>query len=100
MFQAAGFAPMREVLVPDGRLLTRTADDLVASVLSMSSTAPHLFGDRLDAFEADVRAVLAAASPSGRFDVVLPDTTLRIWTVPDVDAPGGAGDGRSPGGPD
>jgi SAM-dependent methyltransferase len=81
VFQAAGFAPMREVVVPDGRRLTRSIDELVALVLSMSSTAPHLFGERLPAFEADLRAVLHDASPAGRFDVVLPDTTLRIWSI-------------------
>ena len=83
VFQAAGFAPMHEVVVPDGRRLTRSSDDLIAFVLSMSSTAPHLFGDRLPTFETDLRAVLREASPAGRFDVVVPDTTLRIWRVAD-----------------
>jgi hypothetical protein len=75
VFQAAGFDPAQEVTVPDGRRIERDIDDLVAYVLSISSTAPHLFGDRLDAFERDLRAVLAAASPSGLFSVVLPDNT-------------------------
>lgn len=79
VFQAAGFRPMREVEVPDGRTLTRDVDDLVAFVLSLSSTAPHLFGERLGSFEHELRSVLRAASPTGRFDVVLPATTLRIW---------------------
>jgi hypothetical protein len=83
VFQAAGFAPMSEVVVPDGRTLTRTVDDLVAFVLSISSTAPHLFGDRLPAFEADLISLLESASASGRFAVVLPDTTLRIWQSTD-----------------
>jgi hypothetical protein len=46
---------------------------------SSSSTAPHLFGDRQDGFEADLRALLLDASPSGRFSVQLPDNELRIW---------------------
>lgn len=83
IFQAAGFRPMREVDVPDGRTFTRDIDELVAFVLSVSSTAPHLFGDRLGSFEHDLRSLLLAASPTGRFDVVLPDTTLRIWQVPE-----------------
>jgi hypothetical protein len=30
VFRAAGFRPMRQVLIPDGRVLARTIDDLVA----------------------------------------------------------------------
>jgi hypothetical protein len=40
---------------------------VLAGYLSMSYAAPHLFGDRLDAFAADVRALLNARSPSGLF---------------------------------
>lgn len=82
MFRAAGFAPARRVYVPDGRLLERTVDDLVAERFSSSATAPHLFGDRLDDFEADLRALLTDASPSGLFSVRLPDNTLDIWKLP------------------
>jgi SAM-dependent methyltransferase len=79
IFQAAGFPPMEEIRVPDGRVLERSVDELVALRFSSSSTAPHLFGDRQDAFEADLRALLLDASPSGRFSVQLPDNELRIW---------------------
>jgi len=68
--------------VPDQRAVERTADDVVATVFSLSATAPHLFGDRQDAYEADVREILALASPSGRFSVRLPDNSLRIWKRP------------------
>jgi hypothetical protein len=51
-------------------------------VFSLSATAPHLFGDRQDAYEADVREILVLASPSGRFSVRLPDNILRIWKRP------------------
>ena len=81
VFRAAGFAPAQTVIVPDGRTLERSADDVVAGVLSMSYTAPHLFGERIDAFEADLRALLAAASPTGSFSVYLPDNLLNIWRV-------------------
>ncbi len=40
---------------------------MLAGYLSMSYAAPHLFGDRLDAFTADVRALLTERSPSGLF---------------------------------
>ena len=76
VFQAAGFAPMVELTVPDGRVVDRTVDDAVATVLSMSGTAPHLFGDRLDAFVDDLRAGL---SPHAPFTTTLGDTAIRIW---------------------
>jgi hypothetical protein len=50
----------------------------VAWVFAASSTAPHLFGDRLGAFEQELRAALALASPSGLFSVSLRDNELRI----------------------
>lgn len=56
----------------------RSADDVVAWVLSTSSTAPHLFGDRLDDFICDIRCLLLDVSPEGRFNVALSDNRLRI----------------------
>jgi SAM-dependent methyltransferase len=80
VFEAAGFAPGRRVIVPDGRVVERTPDQIVAGRFSSSSSAPHLFGDRLGDFETDLRNLLAEASPSGRFAVRLPDNVLTIWT--------------------
>ncbi len=81
VFRAAGFAGPELVVVPDGRTIIRSADDLVAETFSLSSTAPHLFGDRLSQFECDLRRLLAAASPDGVFAVRLPDNELKIWRV-------------------
>ena len=81
VFGQAGFWPAQTVPVPDGRVAERTADDLVAHVFSTSSTAPHLFGARQGDYERDVRAILARASPVGRFSVRLPDNIVRIWRV-------------------
>jgi SAM-dependent methyltransferase len=80
VFTNAGFTGPEIVVVPDGRLIPRSVDDLVAETLSMSSTAPHLFGPRLPAFEADLRALLdTACGPDGRFGDRLPDNQLNIW---------------------
>jgi SAM-dependent methyltransferase len=79
VFTAVGYRPAERVVVPDRRVIDRTIDDLVAGVFSTSSTAPHLFGGRLEAFEADLRAELAAASPSGLFSVRLPDNIVSVW---------------------
>jgi SAM-dependent methyltransferase len=79
VFRSAGYRPAERVVVPDGRVIARTIDDLVAGVFSTSSTAPHLFGGDLQAFEADLRAELNSASPSGLFSVRLPDNILSVW---------------------
>ena len=79
VFQGAGFPPMEEVAVPDGRVVERSLDEAVHHVLSMSGTAPHLFGDRLDAFVADLRSALEPHAP---FRVTLGDTSVRLWRRP------------------
>jgi SAM-dependent methyltransferase len=81
VFRGAGLAGPQLVVVPDGRTIVRSADDLVAETFSLSSTAPHLFGDGLSQFEADLRRVLAEASLDGAFAVRLPDNELKIWRV-------------------
>lgn len=65
-------------MVPDDRVLERSVDDVVAWVLSTSSTAPHLFGERLGAFVGELRELLLTVSPQGRFSVPLSDNRLRI----------------------
>ncbi len=82
VFQEGGFLPAETVTVPDQRAIERTADDIVARVFSSSSTAPHLFGDRRDNYETDMREILTQASPAGQFSVRLPDNILRIWRLP------------------
>jgi ubiquinone/menaquinone biosynthesis C-methylase UbiE len=82
VFQDAGFLPAHTVTVPDQRAVERTADDVVALVFSVSSTAPHLFGDHREDYEKQVRQILARASPSGQFSVRLPDNIVRIWRLP------------------
>jgi SAM-dependent methyltransferase len=83
VFVAAGFAPAHEVTVPDGRVIERTIDDLVAARFSSSPSTPHLLGDRRADFESDLRDLLTHASASGLFSVRLPDNILRIWRPAD-----------------
>jgi precorrin-6B methylase 2 len=52
---------------PGRRDIVREADEVLSGYLSLSWCAPHLFGNRLAAFAADVRAELAQRSPDGRF---------------------------------
>ncbi|MGC0380463.1 class I SAM-dependent methyltransferase [Streptomyces sp. SAI-129] len=75
----AGFVGPYRHVVPGGQAMVRTEDDVVAGVFSMSFSAPHLFGARLAAFEADLRRLLREVSPSGRFSERRPGTEVFVW---------------------
>jgi hypothetical protein len=60
VLQPAGFEPPVSITVTGRQVLERTVDDMVAQVFSKSSSAPHLFGDRLGDFEHDL------PGPAGR----------------------------------
>lgn len=49
------------------------------SDLKSERRAPHLFGARRDAFEADLRRLLREASPSGRFSERRPGAEVFVW---------------------
>ena len=75
---AAGFTGPQRIEVPGG-VVERSAEQVAASVHSLSSAAPHLFGDRLAAFDADLRELLAAASSDGRFSERMGPVVLSLW---------------------
>jgi SAM-dependent methyltransferase len=79
VFAAAGYAGPERLDVPAGRTHERSVDDVVAAVFSLSSAAPHLFGDRRDEFERELRALLLRASPTGRFRERTRDIGVTIW---------------------
>jgi hypothetical protein len=54
---------------------------VVASVFSLSSATPHLFGDRVDLFEAELRDLLAGAGPEGRFSEQMREIAVDVWRV-------------------
>ncbi|WP_051426372.1 hypothetical protein [Jiangella gansuensis] len=64
VMRRAGYTGLSRVTVGDGEVVDRHADHLVAAVFSLSSSAPHLFGDRLPVFDAELRRLLASASPT------------------------------------
>ncbi len=61
------FGPARAIYCEGRADIVQDADGVLANYYSTSFAAPHLFGDRLAEFEADVRAELAAVSPTGLF---------------------------------
>jgi SAM-dependent methyltransferase len=80
VFAAAGFVGAQRLTVPAGHVVDRGVDDVVAWTLSLSSSAPHLFGDHLADFERDLRALLHDAG--GAFSEHAPPTDLQIWRKP------------------
>ncbi len=61
------------------RVIDRSADDIVASFLSLSYAAPHLFGDQADEFERQLRDLLHRASPTGEFSEEMREITVHLW---------------------
>ena len=61
------FGAPHRVYAPGRPDLVQDIDGVLDNYLSMSFAAPHLFGDRLEAFRRDVRTALEQLSPSGLF---------------------------------
>jgi SAM-dependent methyltransferase len=61
------FGAPRSIFVPGIPDLVRDSESVLSGYFSMSSSAPHLFGDRAGAFAAEVRELLASRSPEGVF---------------------------------
>jgi SAM-dependent methyltransferase len=79
VFRVTGFRGPTRVEVGGGTVLDRTEDEVVASVFSLSSAAPHLFGDRLPGFERELRELLGRTSPTGQFSERTREVGLDIW---------------------
>ncbi len=82
VLRAAGFGESVRHEVTGGDVLVTNVDDQIARVFSMSSSTPHLFGARRDAFEVDLRALLVDASDDGRFAERVRDAAIEIWRSP------------------
>jgi SAM-dependent methyltransferase len=79
IFRAAGFADPDVIAIPGGDAFDRTEEQVIASVLSLSSAAPHLFGERLADFVEDLRQLLRRTAPDGLFSEQLQDIRLFLW---------------------
>jgi SAM-dependent methyltransferase len=60
--------------------IVRTTDEVVSGYLSTSFAAPDRFGDQLEAFVAELHALLTEVSPAGRFHD-WPGDTVVIWAT-------------------
>ena len=79
IYRAAGFSGPRRLELA-GAVVERSGDDVVvAAVFSLSGSAPHLFGPRRAAFEADLRALLHDTSPTGVFSQRMREIALDLW---------------------
>jgi SAM-dependent methyltransferase len=67
VFARTRFGAPRRLYAPGRPDIVRSIDEVLANYFSMSYAAPHLFGDKLADFEADVRAELTRHSPTGLF---------------------------------
>jgi len=61
------FGAPESIFVPGIPDLLRDSESVLSGYFSMSSSAPHLFGDRAEDFAGEVRELLASRSPEGMF---------------------------------
>jgi SAM-dependent methyltransferase len=61
------FGAPRSIFAPGRADVVRDADGVLSGYLSMSSSAPHLFGDRLEDFTGEARQILMAHSQPASF---------------------------------
>jgi precorrin-6B methylase 2 len=76
------FGPPKTIHAPGRPDITRDVDGVIAGYLSMSYSAPHLFGDRFDAFVAELRKLLEARTTTGRFWDWPGDTAMVVARKP------------------
>ncbi|WCN81337.1 class I SAM-dependent methyltransferase [Micromonospora sp. LH3U1] len=79
IMRAAGFTDPTRITVEQGMVVERGVDEVASAVFSLSSSAPHLFADRLPAFEADLRRLLSDAARDGRFAERRRGIDVVIW---------------------
>jgi SAM-dependent methyltransferase len=61
------FGAPQSIFIPGIPDLVRDSESVLSGYFSMTYAAPHLFGDRIDAFASEVRELLASRSPDGTF---------------------------------
>jgi SAM-dependent methyltransferase len=78
VYRAAGFVGPERVTIP-AWTVDRSVDDVAASIYSLSSSAPHLFGKQLSAFDVELRVLLNEASNGRAFSERMSPIALDVW---------------------
>ncbi|GAB3269452.1 class I SAM-dependent methyltransferase [Kineosporia babensis] len=85
VFAAAGFGDPRIIEVPHNVARVRTVKEVMAAVYSLSYSAPHLFGERRDEFDHELRELLTSHAASGvMFAEQVGSVRLTFWDAPAV----------------
>jgi SAM-dependent methyltransferase len=79
IMRQVGFTGPTRLDVGGNQVVDRDVDDIVSAVFSLSSSAPHLFAERLPAFEADLRRLLTQTSQDGRFSERTREVGVVFW---------------------
>jgi SAM-dependent methyltransferase len=79
-FRAAGFNRQGRLEIPS-EVMTRTEDQVVAAVFSLSYATPHLLGQRLDEFDGKLRSLLREIAPDQLFSERRREIALNIWAA-------------------
>jgi SAM-dependent methyltransferase len=79
VMRRAGFTGRTCFEVELGEIVNRSLDEVVSAVFSLSGSAPHLFSDRLEAFEEDLCRLLRSSAPSGWFSERTRDIAVTMW---------------------
>ena len=77
-YRAAGFTGPQQITV-SGSVVTRTREEVIAALFSLSSSTPYQFGDRRAEFEFEARRLLDEASPSGLFSEQMREIGVDVW---------------------
>jgi SAM-dependent methyltransferase len=78
VYRAAGFVGPEHVTIR-AWTVDRSVDDVAASIYSLSSSAPHLFGKQLSAFDVELRVLLNEASNGRAFSERMSPIAFDIW---------------------
>jgi SAM-dependent methyltransferase len=78
IYRGAGFAGRERIELPS-RVVERSADEIAASIFSLSSSAPHLFGDQFDKFDGELRQLLNDAGQGRPFTERMRSIAIDIW---------------------
>ncbi|MFF5181945.1 class I SAM-dependent methyltransferase [Micromonospora sp. NPDC000316] len=81
IMRQAGFTDPIHLTTDPAAVVERPVSEIMSAVFSLSSSAPHLFGERLPAFEADLRRLLETAARDGLFAERRREVAVSIWRL-------------------